>query len=75
MTDKLHYYLESNDPVLYPIKHKMHVPHKINMLNAEIIQYINYSAPCSLRQYGEYRASMLAKFVLNQTTRYRSYKR
>ena len=30
MTDRLHYYLESNDPALYRIKHKKHVFNKIN---------------------------------------------
>jgi hypothetical protein len=45
MTDKLHYYLESNDPVLYPIKHKKHVSRKIKMLKFEMIQYINYLGP------------------------------
>lgn len=49
MTDRLHYYLESNDPALYRIKHKKHVSHEINVPNVphpEIIQYFNYSAQC-----------------------------
>ena len=37
MTDRLHYYLESNDPALYPINQKNHVLCKINLLVALII--------------------------------------
>lgn len=38
MTDRLHYYLESNDPALYPINHKNHVLCKINLRNAEMTE-------------------------------------
>ena len=69
MTDRLHYYLESNDPALYRIKHKKHVLCKINIYSAVKIQNFNFPAPCLQRQYDEYRASMLPKFALNQTIR------
>ena len=69
MTDRLHYYLESNDPALYRIKHKKHVLCKINMPDAGIIQNFNIPTPCLQRQYDEYRASKLLKFALYQTIR------
>jgi hypothetical protein len=42
MTDRLHYYLESNDPALYPINQKKHVLCKINLVGAKIVQLINF---------------------------------
>jgi len=42
MTDRLHYYLESNDPALYPINQKNHVLCKINLLNTINIQMLNF---------------------------------
>jgi hypothetical protein len=41
MTDRLHYYLESNDPALYRIKDKNHVYREINVRTTPIIQYFN----------------------------------
>jgi len=67
MTDRLHYYLESNDPALYPINQKKHVLCKINLCDTEIIRIINFSVPHLQRQYDEYRASKLWKFALDQT--------
>lgn len=42
MTDRLHYYLESNDPALYPINQKNHVLCKINLRNTLIIEFLNF---------------------------------
>jgi hypothetical protein len=67
MTDRLHYYLESNDPALYRIKHKKHVFRKINMLLDVTILKRHFNALCLQRQYGEYRSSKLVKFALDQT--------
>lgn len=41
MTDRLHYYLESNDPVLYPINQKKHVLCKIKLGDTINIQKLN----------------------------------
>lgn len=37
MTDKLHYYLESNDPILYRIKHKKNITTKIKAAPAILV--------------------------------------
>jgi hypothetical protein len=46
MTDRLHYYLESNDPVLYRQKHKKHVSLEINMLCSGKILNTNFYLCC-----------------------------
>jgi hypothetical protein len=43
MTDRLHYYLESNDPALYRQKLKKHVFREINMLCRRKIPNFNFT--------------------------------
>jgi hypothetical protein len=44
MTDRLHYYLESNDPALYRQKHKKHIFREINMPYRGKILNINFTS-------------------------------
>jgi len=50
MTDKLHNCLESNDPVLYRIKHQKHMRCKIKIFYAMVIANNLFALPCSQMQ-------------------------